>query len=118
MTVQKCLAICGSKGFQIAGLARSFECQCGNMPESDFEWAWSEMCNDPCSGDSTQTCGGSNAFSLWTTLPENLDGFCVKDFSNGERVLGDKSLIGWETMENVTLESCRDFCKGSELQKD
>ena len=115
MTVQKCLAICGSKGFEIAGLARSFECQCGNMPEDDFEWAWSEMCNDPCSGESTQTCGGSNALSLWTTIPDYLDGFCIEDFPD-KRVLNDRK-GSWGGMETVTLESCRNFCKGSELQK-
>ena len=114
MTIQKCLAICRSNGFPFAGLEWSVECHCGFMPANGFDWAWSDKCDDRCSGDSNQICGGSNALSLWTTLPDYLDGFCVYDFPYDKRVLNSTAFIG---MENLTPQICRDFCEGSELDE-
>ena len=56
------------------------ECYCGN-DDSAFIPAQSAECNTPCSGDSTETCGGSWRLNLFTaessqmpeSLPSNLD---------------------------------------------
>ena len=61
MTIQQCLKICSSKGFRYSGLEWACECHCGNEPDQGFEWAWPDKCDDPCSGDSHQICGGSGA---------------------------------------------------------
>lgn len=61
MTIQQCLKICSSKGFRYSGLEWACECHCGNEPDQGFEWAWPDKCDDSCSGDSHQICGGSGA---------------------------------------------------------
>ena len=53
-----------SKGLPYSGLEWSCECHCGYEPEDGFEWVWPSKCNDRCSGDSNQNCGGSNALRI------------------------------------------------------
>ena len=61
MTIEMCLSICRERGYPFSGLEWSCECHCGYEPEDGFEWAWSSKCDDRCSGDSNQVCGGSSA---------------------------------------------------------
>ena len=61
MTIEQCLGICSSKGFRYAGLEWALECHCGNEPEGGFEWAWPDKCDDTCSGNDHQICGGKGA---------------------------------------------------------
>ena len=109
MTIEKCLFICRSKDLPFSGLEWSCECHCGHEPNDGFEWAWSDKCNDQCSGDSNQICGGSEAMSVWTTLPKILDGECINDYPQNRRVLNDFSITG---LTNLTLAYCKNICKG------
>ena len=108
MTVEKCLSICRSKGYPYSGLEWSCECHCGNAPEEGFEWAWSSKCDDRCSGDSSQICGGSEAMSVWNTPPTDLFGYCVNDYPNNQRVLDEFSITG---LKNLTIATCGRICK-------
>ena len=110
MTIEKCLNICRSKNVPYSGLEWSYECHCGNAPESGFEWAWLDKCNDKCAGDSSQTCGGSEALNVWNTPPKNLFGYCVHDYPSNKRVLNEFSVTG---REDMTIELCRNFCEGT-----
>ena len=109
MTIESCLHLCRSKGFEYAGLEWQCECHCGNEPEQGFEWAWPSKCNEICSGDSSQICGGSSALSIWKTLPIDLNGICVNDFPSPNRVFDDFSLTGFQ---NLTKDNCEQICKG------
>ena len=108
MTVEKCLSICRSKGYPYSGLEWSCECHCGHAPEEGFEWAWSSKCDDRCSGDSSQICGGSEAMSIWTTPPTDLFGYCMNDYPNNQRVLDDFSITG---LKELTIATCSRICK-------
>lgn len=108
MTVEMCLSICRSKGFPFSGLQWQCECHCGNKPDNGFEWAWSDKCDDRCSGDPNQNCGGSNAMSVWTTPPEFLDGLCVNDYPQHRRVLNEFSVTG---LKDLTIRYCQSICE-------
>ena len=109
MTVEMCLDICRSKGFRYAGLEWQLECHCGNEPDGGFEWAWPDKCDDRCSGNSNQICGGSNAMSVYTTPNKNPNGLCIYDFPENRRVLNGYSITG---DSNMYVEYCRDICSG------
>ena len=67
MTVEFCIATCGDKGYDYAGLEWNIECYCGNKPERGFDWAWLDKCDAKCAGDEKQVCGGSGALSVYST---------------------------------------------------
>ena len=66
MTIEMCISGCQEKGFPFSGLQERKKCFCGEAPAEGFQWAWLDECDDDCAGDSKQTCGGSNAMSLYT----------------------------------------------------
>ena len=109
MTIELCLSTCRSKGFKYSGLEWQCECHCGNEPELGFEWTWSSKCNEICSGDSSQICGGSSAMSVWKTPPKDLNGICIYDFPSRQRVFDDFSLTG---LQNLTKANCEKICAG------
>ena len=106
MTIQKCLHICKTKGYEFSGLQWQIECYCGNMPTNGFEWAWPGKCDDRCAGDSNQMCGGSMAMNVYKTLSKNPKGLCVYD-NPTERVFDGPSIAGHN---NMTIDSCKHFC--------
>ena len=111
MTVEMCLSICRSRGFRYSGLEWQCECHCGNNPRGGFEWAWPDKCDDRCSGDSNQICGGSNAMSVYTTPNIDPNGLCIYDYPENRRVLKGYSVTG---DKNMTVEYCQDMCSGLE----
>lgn len=59
-TPYNCLEHCSSLGYLYAGVEYSDECYCGTgIDVTSIQGAPDDECNMPCSGDSTQTCGGS-----------------------------------------------------------
>lgn len=81
MTVESCVNFCVSGGFIFAGLefsqvsvtvfysdVKSFvdlrllhqECYCGNNIANGGTNATASDCNDPCTGDATEICGGAS----------------------------------------------------------
>ena len=109
MTIEMCLSICRSKGFPYTGLEWQIECHCGHEPVEGFEWAWPGKCDDRCSGNSNQICGGSNAMSVWTTPLNYLEGLCINDFPQNRRVLDEFSVTG---LTNLTVAYCGSICQG------
>ncbi|KAL3477089.1 hypothetical protein BJX99DRAFT_128959 [Aspergillus californicus] len=78
MTVQKCIKTCKADGYTYAGLEYSRECYCGNSIEPDLLPSVAPMgkCLDPCSGNSSQNCGGSAYIGLYEacgSICENLE---------------------------------------------
>ena len=108
MTVQMCLSICAKKGFRYSGLEWGYECYCGDEESDYFQWTWPDLCDNQCTGDSTQICGGSNALSLYST-PIYREGLCAYDYPGSRRVLNDYSVTG---DKNMTIEKCGLICSG------
>ena len=66
MTVDKCVGFCQSGGYKMAGLEFGSECYCGNsLAGGASTSSMSYECKRPCSGDSTQICGGPDAINLY-----------------------------------------------------
>lgn len=65
VTNTKCIAYCESKGFSLAGTEYAGECFCGNELKGSSSIAESK-CDMLCEGDSSETCGGSLALSVYT----------------------------------------------------
>jgi hypothetical protein len=67
LTRQSCVAYCVSGGYTIAGLEYSTQCFCDTAIHNGGALAANQAdCNDPCGGDSTQTCGGGSRVSLYS----------------------------------------------------
>ncbi|ORY86870.1 hypothetical protein BCR37DRAFT_376149 [Protomyces lactucae-debilis] len=64
MTPQVCMSTCQAKGFTYAGVEYSGECYCDSQIRNNPQTVSS--CSMACSGDSSQTCGGSNAIQVYT----------------------------------------------------
>lgn len=67
MTVQMCVDYCSSLNMPYAGLEYSRECFCSDKLNSKYAPKDGVLgnCNYKCAGDSTQTCGGSGAMSIY-----------------------------------------------------
>lgn len=65
MTPKSCFNICGQSGYLYAGLEYGDECWCGNRVSSKATLVDGSRCNMNCSGDATQTCGGSEVLNLY-----------------------------------------------------
>ncbi|KAL3426463.1 WSC domain-containing protein-like protein 5 [Phlyctema vagabunda] len=74
MTQQLCLDACSGLGLPYCGLEYSTQCYGGSTKPANSSLAISPKnstdlylagCNMPCSGNSTQNCGGSNRILIW-----------------------------------------------------
>ncbi|KAH9173154.1 WSC domain-containing protein [Lactarius sanguifluus] len=65
VTVESCVAACQSQSFTIAALEYAQECWCGNEIKSPGVAISQSACNQVCTGDSTEVCGGPNALQLY-----------------------------------------------------
>lgn len=67
--VEECLGICGSQGFNIAGVAHGMFCLCNTYEWSHFESlshrTKEDYCSSPCEGDQTEMCGGDMVMNLY-----------------------------------------------------
>ena len=63
-TPQSCIQTCYNQGFAFAGVQYGQSCLCGN---SYGNFGAADRCNMPCTGDSSQVCGGYNANSVYAT---------------------------------------------------
>lgn len=64
VTSTGCADYCEKNGFSFAGTEYAGECFCGNNLTGSSKLA-DDKCNMKCDGDSSQTCGGSSALSIW-----------------------------------------------------
>jgi hypothetical protein len=89
-TVETCVASCRNAGFAYAGAQFGTECFCGNSYGSQgLASHHGRGCDRACPGNSAQTCGGTNANSVYATsppVPKVLLG-CYRDNTSGVRDL-------------------------------
>lgn len=60
---QLCAVDCNENGYHFMGLQYSTECWCGSFEDEMKNTQYGEgMCDMPCSGDSSETCGTLMAY--------------------------------------------------------
>jgi hypothetical protein len=78
ITQESCSAWCAAagRGFLVAGVQNGNQCLCGIAIPSDAKHLPREDCNAlPCTGNSSETCGGNNALlTFGFNCPQNLAG--------------------------------------------
>ena len=65
VTVEVCTAFCEKGGYKYAGLESGQMCYCGSTLATGSTNAGDIQCGLPCSGDSTEVCGGEGRFTLY-----------------------------------------------------
>lgn len=65
MTTEKCSDFCD--GYRLFGVEYGSECYCGTFLGSESYQVPESACSEPCGGNVTQTCGGSNLLSVYRT---------------------------------------------------
>ncbi|KAH9987623.1 copper radical oxidase [Russula compacta] len=69
LTVENCIASCSSQNFSLAGLEFSIQCFCGNDLVEGAVIVPDSQCNQACSGNTAEACGGPNRVSLYSSGP-------------------------------------------------
>jgi hypothetical protein len=64
ITSSGCVAYCEKRGFSIAGTEYAGQCFCGQTLQKSTQTDES-ICDMPCEGDQSQTCGGAAALSIF-----------------------------------------------------
>ncbi|KAK3943042.1 WSC domain-containing protein [Diplogelasinospora grovesii] len=117
MTIETCVAECKGNGYRYAGLEYYGICFCGetvNGAQLD-----DSQCTYPCTGNSSEICGGSNIISVYqdptflpvdkTTTLDYVPLGCWTDDSSIGRALGyPQDQLNSSTM---TTETCLQACK-------
>lgn len=65
MTPAFCINYCAQQGFPLAGVEYANECYCGKSFSIASSKANQTICNFPCAGDNTQSCGGNAAINVY-----------------------------------------------------
>ena len=121
MTVENCQAFCANSNnnYGIAGLENSGDCWCGNGLQQNSTVGFTG-CNSPCTGNSSEICGGQNRLSVYnltTSVPPTtvkavgsyaLSG-CYNDTAS-QRLLNGPT---YTNLTSNTVESCVSFCQAN-----
>eukprot|EP01059_Diplonema_ambulator_P016847 TRINITY_DN28820_c0_g1_i1.p1 TRINITY_DN28820_c0_g1~~TRINITY_DN28820_c0_g1_i1.p1 ORF type:complete len:2516 (+),score=639.61 TRINITY_DN28820_c0_g1_i1:711-7550(+) len=65
-SVERCATICKHNNYTFLGLQNGEDCYCGNSTGS-AQLTADTVCNMPCTGNSSEKCGGSLANSVYST---------------------------------------------------
>ncbi|KAK4106791.1 WSC-domain-containing protein [Parathielavia hyrcaniae] len=117
MTVEKCTAECKGGGYRYAGLVYYGVCYCGQTVNGPAV-ADSE-CKLPCNGNSTQTCGGDDIFSVWTDPTfEPVEDVTIEDYDpigcyTDDSPVGRALAYRQDQLDGATLttEKCLQACR-------
>lgn len=115
MTVNGCQTSCSLVGFSYAGLRYGKSCFCDNtvktVPSND------NLCNIPCTGNSTQTCGGNDRINIYQQViltPQYISLGCYVDAGTGKRTLRTfVNVFGGDSSNTNT--ACQSTCAGRGL---
>ncbi|KAF4635308.1 hypothetical protein G7Y89_g2796 [Cudoniella acicularis] len=124
MTDEYCIGFCNQEGYIYAGTEYSQECYCDNTINSISTVAASTDCSMSCTGNSSETCGGSSRLSLFwngknpppgpSTNPGALGyGFygCYTEGTNGRALPNPVSTTGGASALTVAL--CIQACNAA-----
>ncbi|CAB1100464.1 unnamed protein product [Ectocarpus sp. CCAP 1310/34] len=110
MTAELCYETCSAKGAAYMATQWGVECWCSRDGSLDYDrHGDTGVCDYPCIGDESETCGGVHSFNLyrlsWAPAPEDEEYVgCYAD-SKGDRVLFDMI-----SSDNMTAGVCREHC--------
>jgi hypothetical protein len=65
LTVENCLSACKIGGYSFAGVEFGQECYCGVVVGNGTLPVDASQCNMPCTGNTTEICGGRSTLSLY-----------------------------------------------------
>ncbi|KAJ3483176.1 hypothetical protein NLG97_g7365 [Lecanicillium saksenae] len=116
MTVAKCTSICKGNSYRYAALTYYGVCYCGNIEGG--QQVHVNQCNYKCSGDSSESCGGANAFSVWEdpTFSKGVEEIATTDYES-QGCYTDKTGAGRTlghpfNVPGLTPDKCISACKG------
>ncbi|KAI1752935.1 WSC domain-containing protein [Xylaria castorea] len=117
MTVEICVAHCKGNDYRLAGLSYYGVCYCGQTVASAL--LAEDQCSFPCSGNSSETCGGDSEINIWMdpTFPtlgdqKNISeyapvGCWTDDSSNGKALFYRQDNLDSSTL---TTDECLQSC--------
>lgn len=119
MTIESCQAFCTSNNYALAGLEYASQCYCANALAS-LSTLGNTGCSMACTGNSAETCGGSNLLSLFNNTayiypssPQSANSYaylgCYAEATTGRLLDG----ASYSNTTNMTVESCTAFCKAN-----
>ncbi|KAM3508392.1 hypothetical protein MY10362_001195 [Beauveria mimosiformis] len=124
LTLQSCAASCAKAGYSIAGAEFHSQCFCDNHIINGGSKANStDECDTPCSGNSTQNCGGSDRMTIMSVgqpkiqlAPVTLQAVgnwkyhgCYEDNVNQSKVFFWQNLFPDVMTPEMCLNRCADF---------
>ncbi|CAM9604115.1 unnamed protein product, partial [Ectocarpus sp. 12 AP-2014] len=110
MTAELCYETCSAKGAAYMATQWGVECWCSRDGSLDYDrHGDTGVCDYPCIGDESETCGGVHSFNLyrlsWAPAPEDEEYVgCYAD-NKGDRVLSDMI-----SSDDMTAAVCREHC--------
>ncbi|KAI4113773.1 MAG: hypothetical protein LQ338_008116 [Usnochroma carphineum] len=120
MTIETCTAVCKGNNFRYAGIEYYGECYCGDSVRGSP--AAESACTFPCTGNRSETCGGSSALSVYmdpTYPPSDSSSICdytpegcYTEGYNGRAVAFRQDQL---TSQNLTIEACLGACKSQDF---
>ncbi|KAF8271104.1 hypothetical protein EI94DRAFT_635857 [Lactarius quietus] len=69
-SVENCIGECNSLLFNFAGMEQEV-CWCDNVVNAVSKKIDQSDCNTPCTGDTTELCGGTNALLIYNNQPQS-----------------------------------------------
>jgi hypothetical protein len=69
MTIEPCQDACKNAGYVYAGVEFGHECWCDNVMRGIGVLVADGECNMACSGNNSETCGGSNRINIYSFTP-------------------------------------------------
>ncbi|KAJ9157373.1 Glyoxal oxidase-like protein [Pleurostoma richardsiae] len=125
LTQQSCAQLCQTQGYTISGTEYAQQCFCGNQIVNGGEQSAESDCNTPCSGDSTEMCGGGGRLSIYsdgaptvyappTVQLSGLNGSweyqgCYEDNINDERTFFWQIYYDGIMTPNMCLSRCAEY---------
>lgn len=121
MTDESCIAFCTSKGFPYAGTEYAQECYCGRSLAAGAAEAPETDCNTPCTGDSTQPCGGAGRLTLFyssaivgPSANPGVNGFAyIGCYSEGATGRALTHGVGTIPAAEMTVAKCTAACQNA-----
>ncbi|TFL02773.1 WSC domain-containing protein [Pterulicium gracile] len=120
MTVKRCQAFCSAQHYTLAGVEYGGECWCDHKLRSPDDKVPRSTCNQPCSGNKKEKCGGANLIEVFYTPAHVADGPFVRPGANGYVVVECRSdavanrtlpVLATDLAKPVEMSSCTKACK-------
>ncbi|XP_065220734.1 uncharacterized protein LOC135845823 [Planococcus citri] len=113
LTPKFCNEICKYRGYAFSGMEAGNECYCSHKFPSIYAKTKESECNTPCSGNSSEFCGGKLKLSVYDTgLPhpqadvQSWYEGCFKDEDKDNRIFKGS----WQELANNSPNVCHKLC--------